>query len=50
MADKIEQVQKITGIHIKINDGLLKYIANKINEMKKGDMRMAFQFLKALSN
>jgi len=35
-------VYKKTGINIKISESLLKFAVNKINDLKKGDMRMAF--------
>jgi hypothetical protein len=42
MMDKIQHVEKSTGIHITFSEGLLKFSANKINDLKKGDMRVAF--------
>lgn len=47
--EKIEAVSKKTGIKLDMGEKLIKYSVNKINEMKKGDMRMVFEFMRALS-
>lgn len=49
MEEKIETVYKKTGIKLGMDEKLVKYSVNKINDMKKGDMRMVFEFLRTLS-
>ncbi len=40
----------MAGIVIKFDQKLIKFVANKINDIKKGDMRKIFEFLKKLAN
>lgn len=40
--DRMKQVEKVLGVQVKLEEKLARFIANKINEMKKGDMRLLF--------
>lgn len=48
--DKIATVAAKTGIRLLFTEKLVRYSANKMNEMKKGDMRIVFEFLRSLAS
>ena len=40
--ERLKCVGDVLGVEIKLEEKLARFIANKIDEIKKGDMRMVF--------
>jgi hypothetical protein len=48
MKDKVEHVQALTDLDIGFSDKLLRFSAQKLETLKKGDFRICLEFLKGV--
>ena len=50
ICDKINKVKTSAGIEMVFDESLIKFASNKLDTLKKGDMRIVFVFLKYLGD
>lgn len=50
MKEKLETVHDSFGFNIVASDKVLNFIAAKIENLKKGDVRIVLEFLRSLAN